>query len=155
SLLVGALAMAVSLVVGGAIGFTAAAAGGAIDRALMAVTGAAQMFPRLVLLLVLVALSRPSFGLVVLVLGFTGCMGIARLARAEARAVLARPYVDAASALGLSRAALIIRHVVPNALTPLIVASALGVGNAITLEAGLSFLGLGVPAPAPSWGNLI
>jgi len=155
SLLVGALAMAVSLALGAAVGFTAAAVGGVVDRALMAVTDAALMFPRLVLLPVLVALSRPSLALVVLVLGFTGWMGIARLARAEARAILARPYVDAAHALGVSRFRLMLRHVVPNALTPLLVSTALGVGNAITLEAGLSFLGLGVPAPAPSWGNLI
>lgn len=155
SLLVGGLAMAVSLTVGSAVGFTAAAVGGAVDRTLMAITDAALMFPRLVLLLVLVALSRPSLMLVVLVLGFTGWMGIARLARAEASAILARPYVDAARALGLARPIVMLRHVVPNALTPLIVAAALGVGNAITLEAGLSFLGLGVPAPAPSWGNLI
>src|SRR6185503_20540309 len=118
SLLVGALAMAVSLVVGGAIGFTAAAAGGAIDRALMAVTDAALMFPRLVLLLVLVALSRPSFGLVVLVLGFTGWMGIARLARAEARAVLARPFVEAARSAGVPPLRLVWRHVVTNSIAP-------------------------------------
>ncbi len=155
SLLVGTLAMLVSLAVGGLVGFTAAAAGGAVDRTLMALTDAALMFPRLVLLLALVALSRPSLALVVIVLGLTGWMGIARLARAEALAILSRPYVSAARALGLAPAGVIIRHVVPNALTPLIVASALGVGNAITLEAGLSFLGLGVPAPAPSWGNLI
>jgi peptide/nickel transport system permease protein len=121
----------------------------------MALTDTALMFPRIVLLLSLVSLWRPSLLLVVLVLGFTGWMGIARLARAEARSVLARPFVEAARSAGLPTVRLIWFHVVPNALAPLLVAAALGIGNAITLEAGLAFLGLGVPAPASSWGNMI
>jgi len=155
SLTVGLLAVAVSLAVGGAVGFIAALTGGVIDRTLMAATDAALMFPRITLLLALVALWQPSLPLVVLVLGFTGWMGIARLARAEARGVLAQPFVEAARAAGVGPTRLLLRHVAPNALTPLLVAAALGVGNAITLEAGLAFLGLGVPAPAPSWGNMI
>jgi peptide/nickel transport system permease protein len=155
SLAVGLLAVAVSLLVGGLVGFIAAAAGGVVERVLMAATDTALMFPRIVLLLALVSLWRPSAVLVVLVLGFTGWMGIARLARAEARTILARPFVEAARSAGVSPTRLVWRHVVPNSLAPLLVASALGVGNAITLEAGLAFLGLGVPAPAPSWGNMI
>jgi peptide/nickel transport system permease protein len=155
SLAVGLLAVAVSLVLGGLVGFVAAAAGGTVDRVLMAATDTALMFPRIVLLLSLVSLWQPSLALVVLVLGFTGWMGIARLARAEARGVLARPFVEAARSSGVSPARLLWRHVVPNSLAPLLVAGALGVGNAITLEAGLAFLGMGVPAPAPSWGNMI
>ncbi|MBI4420632.1 MAG: ABC transporter permease [Gemmatimonadetes bacterium] len=155
SLAVGLLSVAVSLLIGGAVGLVAALAGGIAERALMAVTDAALMLPRIVLLLSLVALWEPSLALVVLVLGFTGWMTIARLARAEAKAVLARPFVEAARAAGVGGTRLLWRHVLPNAVAPLLVATALGVGNAITLEAGLSFLGLGVPAPAPSWGNLI
>jgi peptide/nickel transport system permease protein len=155
SLTVGLLAVAVSLLLGGVIGFVAAAAGGAIEQVLMAATDTALMFPRIILLLALVSLWQPSLSLVVLVLGFTGWMGIARLARAEARSVLARPFVEAARSAGVSPVRLVWRHVVPNSLAPLLVAAALGVGNAITLEAGLAFLGLGVPAPAPSWGNMI
>jgi peptide/nickel transport system permease protein len=155
SLTVGLLAVAVSLALGGLIGFAAAAAGGGFERLLMALTDTALMFPRIVLLLSLVSLWRPSLLLVVLVLGFTGWMGIARLARAEARSVLARPFVEAARSAGLPSVRLIWFHVVPNALAPLLVAAALGIGNAITLEAGLAFLGLGVPAPASSWGNMI
>jgi peptide/nickel transport system permease protein len=155
SLTVGLLSVAVSILVGGLVGFVAAAAGGMVERALMAATDTALMFPRIVLLLALVSLWQPSLALVVLVLGFTGWMGIARLARAEARAALSRPYAEAARAAGLSTPRLIWRHVVPNSLSALLVAAALGVGNAITLEAGLAFLGLGVPAPAPSWGNMI
>lgn len=155
SLAVGLLAIAVSILLGGAVGVTAAAAGGRVERALMAVTDAALAMPRLVLLLALVTLWQQSMVLVILVLGFTGWMGVARLTRAEVKGVLARPYVEAAWAAGLGQPRALLRHVMPNALTPLIVAGALGVGNAIMLEAGLSFLGLGIPAPAPSWGNMI
>lgn len=155
SLTVGLLSVAVSLLVGGLIGFVAAAAGGGVERVLMAITDTALMFPRIVLLLALVSLWQPSVLLVVLVLGFTGWMGIARLARAEAKGVLSRPFVEAARSAGVAPPVLLLRHVVPNSLTPLLVAAAVGVGNAITLEAGLAFLGLGVPAPAPSWGNMI
>ncbi|MBI4501209.1 MAG: ABC transporter permease [Gemmatimonadetes bacterium] len=155
SLSVGLLAVAVSLVLGGLIGFVAAAVGGIVERTLMGITDTALMFPRIVLLLALVSLWKPSLLLVVLVLGLTGWMGIARLARAEARSILTRPFVEAARAAGLPARRLVWRHVVPNSLAPLLVAAALGVGNAITLEAGLAFLGLGVPAPAPSWGNMI
>src|SRR5690242_19076292 len=82
-------------------------------------------------------------------------MGIARMVRAEAPAVRARPYVPAATALGGSGMRVLWRHVLPNAIGPAIVATTLGVGNAILLESGLSFLGLGIQPPAPSWGNMI
>ncbi len=155
SLAVGLLSVAVSIGVGAAVGVTSAMAGGVIERALMAVTDAALAMPRIVLLLALVTLWQPSLLLVVLVLGFTGWMSVARLTRAEVKGLMGRPFVEAARAGGSGRLRLMWRHVLPNALTPLIVAAALGVGNAIMLEAGLSFLGLGVPAPAPSWGNMI
>jgi peptide/nickel transport system permease protein len=92
---------------------------------------------------------------VVLVLGLTGWMSIARLVYGETRALVARPFVESAYALGARRLRVLARHVVPNTLTPVIAASALGVGNAIMLEAGLSFLGLGVQPPQASWGNMI
>ncbi|MGD2135791.1 MAG: ABC transporter permease [Gemmatimonadales bacterium] len=155
SLAVGALAITVSILLGAAVGVAAAATGGRVERALMAVTDAALAMPRLVLLLALVTLWHQSMTLVILVLGLTGWMGVARLTRAEVKGVLAQPYVEAARAAGVGTPRALLRHVLPNALTPLIVASALGVGNAIMLEAGLSFLGLGIPAPAPSWGNMI
>ncbi len=155
SLTVGALSVAVSVVLGCAVGITAAVAGGLVERSLMAVTDAALAMPRLVLLLALVALWEPSLLLIVLVLGVTGWMGIARLARAEVKGVLTRPYIDAARATGVPAARLLWHHLLPNSATPVIVAAALAVGNAITLESGLSFLGIGVPPPAPSWGNMI
>jgi peptide/nickel transport system permease protein len=155
SLAVGVLATLLAALIGTGVGAAAALFRGATERALMALTDAALALPRIVLLLALVALFEPGTVLIVLVLGATGWMPVARLARAELQAALARPYAEAARAAGSGRSRLLVRHLLPNALTPLIVATALGVGNAITLEAGLSFLGLGIPAPAPSWGNMI
>lgn len=155
SLSVGLLSVTISVLIGGAVGSVAALAGGRAERLLMAITDAALAMPRLVLLLALVTLWESSPLLVVLVLGFTGWMSVARLARAEVTGLLARPFVDAARAAGVGWWRLLMRHLIPNALTPVIVAAALAVGNAIMLEAGLSFLGLGIPAPAASWGNMI
>ncbi len=155
SLTVGILSVAVSVLVGCGVGISAALGGGWIERVLMAITDTVLAMPRLVVLLTLAALWEPSLWLVVLVLGLTGWMGIARLARAEVKGILARPYVDAARAMGVSGPRLVWHHLLPNTMTPVIVAAALAVGNAITLESGLSFLGIGVPPPAPSWGNMI
>jgi peptide/nickel transport system permease protein len=155
SLAVGVLATLLAALIGTGVGAAAALFRGATERTLMALTDAALALPRIVLLLALVALFEPGTLLIVLVLGATGWMPVARLARAELQAALARPYAEAARAAGSGPSRLLVRHLLPNALTPLIVATALGVGNAITLEAGLSFLGLGIPAPAPSWGNMI
>ncbi len=155
SLTVGMLSVAVSVLIGCVVGISAALGGGWIERALMAITDTVLAMPRLVVLLTLAALWEPSLWLVVLVLGLTGWMGIARLARAEVKGILARPYLDAARATGVSGLRLVWFHLLPNTMTPVIVAAALAVGNAITLESGLSFLGIGVPPPAPSWGNMI
>ncbi len=155
SLGVGVLAVLLSVTIGVIVGAASALARGALATALLAVTDFALALPRVVLLLLLAALWSPSVTLVVLVLGLTGWMTVARLVHAEARALLGRPFVEAAVALGASRRRLLARHLVPNVATPIIVAAALGVGNAILLEAGLSFLGMGVQPPAPSWGNMI
>jgi peptide/nickel transport system permease protein len=155
SLLVGLLAALLSAALGTALGAVAALGRSWVDRAVMALTDAALALPRLVLLLALVALFQPSTAVIVLVLACTGWMPVARLARAEMRGVLVRPYAAAARAAGVGQLRLLGRHLLPNSLTPILVATALGVGNAITLEAGLAFLGLGIPAPAPSWGNMI
>jgi peptide/nickel transport system permease protein len=155
SLAVGVLAALTAAVAGVLAGAVAGYAGGLADRAIMALTDAALAVPRVPFLLLLVALFEPGVPLVVLALGFTGWMGVARLIRAEVRAVRARTFVEAARALGARPARILRRHVLPNALAPALVAAALGVGNAIMLEAGLSFLGLGVQPPTPSWGNMI
>lgn len=128
---------------------------GAVDRTLMSVADAMLAVPRLVLLLLCVALWRPGLATVVIVLAATGWMSVARLVRAEVMGLASRGFVDASRSLGTSRQRILVRHVVPNALGPAIVATTLGVGNAILLESGLAFLGLGVQPPTPSWGNMI
>lgn len=111
--------------------------------------------PRLVLLLVAAALWGPGLAVVVTVLGLTGWMSVMRLVRADVASVLVRPFVEGATALGVPNARVLWRHVLPNALGSTVVALTLGVGNAILLESGLSFLGLGIQPPSPSWGNMI
>jgi peptide/nickel transport system permease protein len=155
SLAVGTLAVVLSLTIGVSVGAAAALLRGWLPTALLALTDFALAVPRVVLLLLLAALWAPSVTLVVLVLGATGWMTIARLVYAESRSLSARPFAESALALGAGRARLLVRHLLPNLLTPIVVAAALGVGNAILLEAGLSFLGLGVQPPAPSWGNMM
>jgi peptide/nickel transport system permease protein len=155
SLAVGLTAALVSLAVGAAAGALAGYAGGLTDRVVVALTDAALAIPRVPFLLLLAALFRPGLALTVLALGLTGWMTVTRLVRGEVRAVRERPFVEAARALGARPARLLGRHVLPHALTPALVAAALGVGNAIMLEAGLSFLGLGIQPPTPSWGNMI
>ena len=155
SLTVSALAVMISVVLGVAVGGVAGYAGGGVSLMLLGFTDFALALPRVVLLLLLASLWQPSTTLVVLVLGFTGWMTVARLVYGEVRALAVRPFVESAIALGARRGRVLWRYILPNAVTPVIVAAALGVGNAILLEAGLSFLGLGVQPPAASWGNMI
>jgi peptide/nickel transport system permease protein len=155
SLLVGLVGAGLSGVAGTLIGAMAAWRGGIVDRLAMGVADILLALPRLVLLLVGVALWQPGLTTILVVLVATGWMGIARLVRTEVITVRERPYVPAAAALGASGGRLLFRHVLPNAVGPAIVATTLGVGNAILLESGLSFLGLGIQPPAPSWGNMI
>ena len=155
SLGVGVVAVLLSIVLGVLIGAVAGFWRGPISLTLLGITDFALALPRLVLLLLLAALWQPSTTLVIAVLGLTGWMSVARLVHAEVRALAVRPFVEGARAVGARQLRVLSRHILPNALTPVIVAAALGVGNAITLEAGLSYLGLGVQPPTPSWGNMI
>ncbi|HWC72792.1 MAG TPA: ABC transporter permease [Gemmatimonadales bacterium] len=152
---VGVLAVCVSVVLGLVIGAVAGFWRGPLALSLLGLTDFALAIPRVVLLLLLAALWQPSTGLVIAVLGLTGWMGIARLVHGEVRSLAVRPFVESARAVGARRLRVLARHILPNAMTPVIVAAALGVGNAITLEAGLSYFGLGVQPPTPSWGNMI
>jgi peptide/nickel transport system permease protein len=155
SLAVGTLAVLLSVVIGVLVGGAAGYWPGPVRTSLLALTDFVLALPRVVLLLLLAAMARPSAALVIVVLGLTGWMSVARLVQGEVRSLAARPFVEGAIALGLSRGRVLLRHILPNALTPVIVSAALGLGNAIMLEAGLSFLGLGVQPPTPSWGNMI
>jgi peptide/nickel transport system permease protein len=155
SLAVGVVGSAIAALLGTAIGAIAAWRSGWIDRVLMGAADVLLSIPRLVLLLVCAALWQPGLGTVVIVLVATGWMGVARMIRAEVLGVTAQPYVHAAVALGNRPWRVLWRHALPNALGPAIVATTLGVGNAILLESGLSFLGMGIQPPQPSWGNMI
>jgi peptide/nickel transport system permease protein len=155
SLTVGVLAVSLSVAIGVLVGAVAGYWGGPIRAALLGLTDFALALPRVVLLLLLAALWQPSAVVVIAVLGTTGWMPIARLVYGEVRGLSARPFVQAAEALGVGRSGVLSRYILPNALTPVIVAATLGLGNAIMLEAGLSFLGVGVQPPMPSWGNMI
>lgn len=155
SLAVGVVGSAIAALVGTLVGAVAAWRGGWVDRMLMGLADALLSIPRLVLLLVCAALWQPGLATVVIVLVATGWMGVARMIRAEVLGVSAQPYVQSAVALGAAGWRVLWRHALPNALGPAIVAATLGVGNAILLESGLSFLGLGIQPPQPSWGNMI
>jgi len=155
SLAVGVLGSLLAGVVGVTLGATAAARGGGVERSIMAMADLLLAVPRLVLLLVCAALWPPSAALVVVILVATGWMGVARLVRSDVNGLRHRPFVEAVRALGASNPRVLWRHLVPNALGPAIVAVTLGVGNAVLLESGLSFLGLGIQPPEPSWGNMI
>src|SRR3954468_19699884 len=155
SLAVGVIGSVLAAAGGTIVGAVAAWRGGMVDSRSMAAADALLAIPRLVLLLVCAALWQPGLTTVVIVLIATGWMGVVRLLRGEVLGVRALPYVDAATALGARPRRVLLRHALPNALGPAIVATTLGVGNAILLESGLSFLGLGIQPPQPSWGNMI
>ena len=159
SLPIGLLAVLVATVVGTAVGVVAGYAGGWVDRAALWVIDLLMALPRLVLLLAIVAVLGAHDGsrilLIAGVLGLTGWMPVARIVRSEVLSLKQRPFVVAARAIGLPPAAVVGRHVLPHVLTPVLVNGALLVGTTILLEAALSFLGLGVPLPAPSWGAMV
>lgn len=162
SMLAGRLSLAVGIAgsvlaggVGIAIGAIGGWEGGIIDRVAMATGDVLLAIPRLIILLVCAALWPPGATMVITILVLTGWMGVARLVRGEVRGLRARPFVESAQAMGASPSRVLWKHVIPNALAPAIVAIALGVGSAVLLESGLSFLGLGIQPPAPSWGNMI
>ena len=155
SLVVGIAGSVFSAILGTLLGAAAGWRGGIVDRIVTGMADVLLALPRLILLLVGAALWPPGLATIVVVLVATGWMGIARLVRTEVISVRHRPFVPAAAALGATSPRILFRHVLPNALGPAIVATTLGVGNAILLESGLSFLGLGIQPPAPSWGNMI
>jgi peptide/nickel transport system permease protein len=155
SLAVGIAGSLIASLLGVAIGGLSGWWRGGFDRVAMAVGDTMLAIPRLVLLLLCATLWRPGIGTVVAVLSLTGWMSVARLTRGEVIGVRTRPFVDAARGIGVGGMRILMRHVMPNAIGPAIVAATLGVGNAILLESGLAFLGLGVQPPVPSWGNMI
>jgi len=155
SLAIGLLATAISLVVGILVGAVAALGGRWLDAILMRLVDALLMFPRLFLVLALAALTGVHFWVVILVLGLTGWMSVSRLIRAELLSLQETDYVLAARGLGQHPWRIFTRHMLPAALSPVLVDVSLRVGAVILIEAALSFLGFGVQPPTPSWGNII
>lgn len=155
SLVAGLLAALVAVAIGGSVGLSAGLAGGRVDALLMRATDGALAVPRLFLLLLLAALFRPTLQSTVLLVGATTWMAAARLVRGEALSIREREFVASARASGASPFRVALRHVLPHAGAVLGVEAALRLGQAVLLEASLSFLGLGVPPPTSSWGSLI
>lgn len=147
-----ALSLAIGLVAGGFAGFY----GGGIDTVMnIYVTNAFMSLPGILLAIAFVAFMGPGLGNVILALAISGWVGYARLVRAQVMAVKEREFVEAARALGASDLRILCRHVLPNIVQPLIVQGAIGMAGAVLAEATLSFLGLGVPPPAASWGSML
>lgn len=156
SLTIGLLATLVSLTLGVAYGAISGYAGGLVDGIMMRVLDAFLAIPRLLLLLgILVAWPQLSISALILFLGVTGWFGLSRIVRGQVLALKHAEFVTAAQALGASRRRILVRHLLPNLMSPIVVAATLGVAHVIVLEAGLSYLGIGVPQPLASWGNII
>lgn len=155
SILIGILAAVVGTLLGTSIGAAAGYYGGAIDNILMRITDVAYAIPTLPLLIILSAYSRAALVSMVLIIGLLSWMTTARVVRSQVLSIKEMDYVEAARSMGATNLRILARHIVPNALGPILVGATLGVGNAIMIESSLSFLGLGVQPPTPTWGNML
>ncbi|NTW54270.1 MAG: ABC transporter permease [Chlorobaculum sp.] len=155
SLSIGFLVVLISVSLGTVIGISSGYFGGWVDGTLMRIVDVLIAFPALFLILIIIATFGNSIYLIVITLSFTGWMGVARIVRGQVLSLKEQEFILAAKSLGLSNLRIIFRHLLPNTLTPVIVAATLRIGSIILTEAGLSFLGLGVQPPTPSWGNII
>jgi peptide/nickel transport system permease protein len=155
SLLVGFVAVGISTLLGILVGALAGFYGGWVDALVMRFVDIMLCFPTFFLILAVIAFLNPSIWNIMIVIGITSWMGVARLVRAEFLSLREREFVLAARAVGVSDLRLIFRHMLPNALSPVLVSATLGVAGAILTESALSFLGIGVQPPTPSWGNML
>jgi peptide/nickel transport system permease protein len=155
SLEVGVLATFIAIIVGTAMGALSGYYGGAVDPLLMRFTDFMLSIPRLLLLLLIGAVFGTSIGLIILLIGLTAWMNVARLVRATVLSLREQEFIAAARLLGAGDLRLIARHILPNAIGPVIVAATLGVAGAILTESTLSYLGFGVQPPTPTWGNML
>lgn len=155
SLKVGFVAVGIAVVLGTLVGLVAGYYGGWVDSLLMRCVDIMLCFPSFFLILAVIAFLNPSIWIIMAVIGLTGWMGVARLVRAEVLAIREMDYIMAARCIGCSDLRIILRHILPNALSPVLVATTLGVAGAILTESALSFLGIGVQPPTPSWGNIL
>ena len=155
SLLVGGVSVGITVLIGLLLGSIAGYLGGLWDSLIMRFSDIMLCFPAFFLILAIAAVLEPSMLNIILVIGLTGWMGVVRLVRAEILSLKEREFILAARAIGAGNSRIILRHLIPNALGPVIVNAALGVAGAILLESSLSFLGLGIQPPNPSWGNIL
>jgi peptide/nickel transport system permease protein len=155
SLLVGFVAVGIATGIGILLGALAGYYGRWVDALLMRFVDIMLCFPTFFLILAVIAFLDPSIWNIMIIIGLTGWMGVARLVRAEFMSLRERDFVLAARAVGADDARIIFRHILPNALSPVLVSVTLGVAGAILTESALSFLGIGVQPPTPSWGNML
>ena len=155
SLLVGFVAVGISTGIGILLGSVAGFYRGWVDSFIMRIVDIMLSIPSFFLILAVIAFLTPSIWNIMIVIGLTSWMGVTRLVRAEFLSLRGREYVMASEAMGSSDIKIILLHLLPNSMTPIIVSSVLGIASAVLVESGLSFLGLGVQAPTASWGNIL
>ena len=155
SLTVGLISQGIALLLGVSLGLLAGFYGRWVDELIMRLADVTLAFPTLLLLIAMVAALEPSMGVVYATIGIVGWAGMARLVRGQVLVVRQLEYIQAIRALGAGDVRIMLQHVLPNVIAPVVIAATLGVAGAIMAEAALSFLGLGVPPPAPSWGSMI
>ena len=155
SLMVGFIAVGIAAVIGVAFGAIAGYYGKWVDAIIMRFIDIMLCFPTFFLILAVIALLEPSITNIMIIIGATSWMGIARLMRAEILSLKERDFIYAERAIGASDLRIITRHLIPNAIAPVLVSITLGIAGAILVESSLSFLGIGVQPPTPSWGNIL
>ncbi|MBF0557288.1 MAG: ABC transporter permease [Nitrospirae bacterium] len=155
SLKVGFFAVGIAITIGIVLGAIAGFYGGVIDGLIMRFVDIMLAFPTFFLILAVIAIVEPSLPTIMAIIGVTSWMDVARLVRAEFLSLKERDFVSSARAIGASDFRIIFKHIIPNALSPVFVSATFGIAGAILIESGLSFLGLGVQPPEPSWGNIL
>ena len=155
SLAVGFVSVGIATLIGILLGSAAGYHGGVADNVIMRLVDLMLVFPRFFLLLAVLALLRPSIWAIMAIIGLTGWMGVARLVRAEFLTLREREFVIWSESIGAGTLRVVFRHILPNAMGPVLVAMTLGIPAAILTESGLSFLGLGVQPPYATWGNIL
>jgi len=155
SLSIGIIAVGIATLIGIILGSIAGFYGGWVDSLIMRFVDLMLCFPTFFLILAVVAILEPSIFNIMIIIGLTSWMGTARLIRAEILSLKEREFIQAARAIGASNFRIILRHLIPNAIAPVLVSAILGIAGAVLVESALSFLGLGVQPPVPSWGNIL
>lgn len=155
SLWVGFVAVGISVSIGTTLGLVSGYFRSWVDETVMRLVDIMLCFPSFFLILAVIAFLEPSLTNIMIVIGLTSWMGVCRLVRAETLSLREREFVAAARLAGTSTPRILLRHILPNALAPVLITATLGIAGAILVESSLSFLGLGVQPPTPSWGNML